>query len=166
MLHLCAFADWERVLALDAPPEKADFDVAVYHYARRYARNCAGRGGTGRVELGLLLLSFAGQGGKGLGSPCTVDLFADAVYFTMVWCSNVLHARLCALRCVAADSTTSVKSHPCPHPLTPASCYCHHLTASLSSMLKTRTVTDESKALLPRTWRRWQGEWPTMAHST
>ncbi len=33
-LHLSAFADWEGVLALDAPPERADFSTAVYHYAR------------------------------------------------------------------------------------------------------------------------------------
>lgn len=37
-LHLCAFSDWEGVLALHAPPEQADFDVAVYHYARRCVR--------------------------------------------------------------------------------------------------------------------------------
>lgn len=34
-LHLSAFADWEAVLALDAPADEADFPVAVYHYARR-----------------------------------------------------------------------------------------------------------------------------------
>jgi len=34
-LHLSAFADWEGVLALDAPPEEADFATAVFHYARR-----------------------------------------------------------------------------------------------------------------------------------
>lgn len=34
-LHLSAFADWESVLALDAPPEGADFAMAVYHYTRR-----------------------------------------------------------------------------------------------------------------------------------
>ena len=34
-LHLSAFADWKGVLALDAPPEEADFAMAAYHYARR-----------------------------------------------------------------------------------------------------------------------------------
>lgn len=34
-LHLSAFTNWEAVLALDAPPDGADFGVAVYHYARR-----------------------------------------------------------------------------------------------------------------------------------
>lgn len=34
-LHLGAFADWEDVLALDAPPEGADFPTAVFHFVRR-----------------------------------------------------------------------------------------------------------------------------------
>lgn len=43
-LHLSAFADWEAVLALDAPPEEADFVVAVYHYARRCGAREAAQG--------------------------------------------------------------------------------------------------------------------------
>lgn len=34
-LHLGAFADWEGIHDLDAPPEGADFATAVYHYVRR-----------------------------------------------------------------------------------------------------------------------------------
>lgn len=34
-LHLAAFGDRAGVLALDTPPEDADFPVAAYHFARR-----------------------------------------------------------------------------------------------------------------------------------
>lgn len=35
VLHLAAFADWESVLALDQPPNTADFPAAAHHFARR-----------------------------------------------------------------------------------------------------------------------------------
>ena len=35
-LHMVAFADWEGIMALDPPPETADYPVAVHHFARRW----------------------------------------------------------------------------------------------------------------------------------
>lgn len=35
-LHLVTFADWEGIVALDPPPETADYPVAVHHFARRW----------------------------------------------------------------------------------------------------------------------------------
>ncbi|CAM9960730.1 unnamed protein product, partial [Laminaria digitata] len=37
VLHLVAFADWEGIMALDPPPETADYAVAVHHFARSLA---------------------------------------------------------------------------------------------------------------------------------
>ena len=34
-LHLVAFADWEGIMALDPPPDTADYPVSVHHFARR-----------------------------------------------------------------------------------------------------------------------------------
>ncbi|CBN77723.1 TPR repeat-containing protein [Ectocarpus siliculosus] len=36
-LHLCAFADWEGVLALAPPPDGAEFPLAAYRFARSFA---------------------------------------------------------------------------------------------------------------------------------
>ncbi|CAB1113928.1 unnamed protein product [Ectocarpus sp. CCAP 1310/34] len=53
-LHLCAFADWEGVLALAPPPDRAEFPVAAYHFARSFAFANAKDWDSYRREQGLI----------------------------------------------------------------------------------------------------------------